>query len=769
MEPARQQWDAICRRATSLGADTEAIVCGIIARVRAEGDAALISLAAEIDGIQLSSLKVSEAEFAEAASKVSPEVKQAIEKAYANIHAFHAAQMPKRIEVETSPGVVCIQKPVPIGKVGMYIPGGTAPLFSTVLMLAVPAQIAGCPVRVLCTPTGKDGKVSPEVLYTAQRCGITEVFKAGGAQAVAAMAYGTATIPSVDKIFGPGNRFVTMAKQLVSTDGTSIDMPAGPSEVMVLADAGADPAFVAADLLSQAEHGRDSQVILVSNDRSFSDRVLAEVDRQAALLPRGEMIASSLSSSRAVVFQTVDEMLAFADHYAPEHLIISMENAAELAERINCAGSVFVGKYSPESAGDYASGTNHTLPTSGWARSCSGVNLESFMRRMTIQNLSAAGLRGLSDTIVAMAEAEGLEAHANAVKVRMDAVAGQPDEGFRLESIVRPNILALCPYSTARDEYQGELGTFLDANESPFENGFNRYPDPHQKVLKQKVAAYKGIDVRNLFLGNGSDEAIDLVYRVFCNPGRDNVVSICPSYGMYKVAAATNDIEFREVRLRDDFSLDTEALFARVDALTRAIFICSPNNPSGNAFPMDQILSVARRFRGIVVVDEAYVDFSDKGSAVAALADCPNIIVLQTLSKAWGLAGLRIGLAIADERIIRLMSMVKYPYNISKAAQQEAMKVLEQPVDAKVVETLIQRKRLEEALPGMPHVIKVWPSDANFLLVEFDDACAIYDALIDAGIIVRNRNSVPGCAGCLRITVGTPEENDKLIETLRTL
>lgn len=771
INPARSSWDALCRRTGAGDPVVEERVRGILSRVKAEGDQALLSLAESIDGVSLASLKVSEEEFEAAAALVSPEVKEAIDRAYANIYAFHKAQMPSPVEVETAPGVICTQKPVPVGKVGLYIPGGTAPLFSTVLMLGVPSLIAGCKVRVLCSPTDKQGRIAPEVLVAARRCGITDVFKAGGAQAVAAMAYGTESIPSVDKIFGPGNRYVTTAKQMVSVEGTAIDMPAGPSEVMVLADESANPAYVAADLLSQAEHGRDSQVILVCLQESFAGRVLEEIGRQAALLPRGQFIASSLENSHAVVFGSVDAMVEFADYYAPEHLIISMSDADAVAEQITAAGSVFVGPYTPESAGDYASGTNHTLPTSGWARSYSGVNLDSFIRKMTLQRISAEGLRGLAGTIVTMAEAEGLEAHANAVKVRLEGAAAEPAEekAFDLMSIVRENIASLAPYSTARDEYQGELGIFLDANESPYENGYNRYPDPHQKTLKARISELKGLDPANLFIGNGSDEAIDLVYRVFCRPGKDNVVSICPSYGMYKVAAETNDVEFREFRLADDFSLDIDALLAKTDAFTKAIFICSPNNPSGNAFPMEDILEVASRFKGMLVVDEAYVDFSSKGSAAAYVKEIPNLLVLQTLSKAWGLAGLRLGLAISGEQVIRLMSMVKYPYNISRAAMQAAMEALRTPIAGKVAELLEQRNMLAEALPGIPSVLKVYPSDANFLLVKVTDANGAYQKLIEAGLIVRNRTNVPGCKDCLRITVGTPEENRQLIKILQTI
>ena len=418
--PAPQQWSELCRRAEQDNSLIAERVAAIVERVAMQGDKALYELAEQIDGVKLASLIVSEQEFADAEQRVSQEVKAAIEVAVANIEAFHRAQLPAEVRVETQPGVVCVQRPVAIGKVGLYIPGGTAPLFSTVLMLALPAKIAGCKEIVLCTPTDKQGRVAAEVLYAARRCGVTKVFKAGGAQAVAAMAYGTESVPKVYKIFGPGNRYVTLAKQLVAGRNTSIDMPAGPSEVMVLADNTADAAFVAADLLSQAEHGRDSQAMVVCDSVEFAQTVSAEVERQKASLSRADFVEESLKNSRAVVFDSREQMIDFANEYAAEHLIISMADAWGVAEEISSAGSIFIGNYSPESAGDYASGTNHTLPTSGWAHSCSGVNIDSFMRKMTIQELSHDGIESLAQTIVAMAEAEGLEAHANAVKVRIE-------------------------------------------------------------------------------------------------------------------------------------------------------------------------------------------------------------------------------------------------------------------------------------------------------------------------------------------------------------
>lgn len=418
--PPREEWRELCRRAEQDNSQIAERVEAIVERVAREGDAALFALAEQIDGVNLDSLVVTDEEFAYAESRVSDEVKSAIEVAVKNISAFHRAQLPKELRVVTQSGVECVQRPVAIRRVGLYIPGGTAPLFSTVLMLALPAEIAGCGEIILCTPTDKQGRVAAEVLYAARRCGVTNVYKAGGAQAIAAMAYGTESIPKVDKIFGPGNRYVTMAKQMVAARNTAIDMPAGPSEVMVLADASANPTFVAADMLSQAEHGRDSQAIVVCDSVALAESVASEVERQRELLSRADYVAESLANSRAIVFDSRDDMVAFANEYAAEHLIISMADAWGVAAEITAAGSIFIGNYSPESAGDYASGTNHTLPTSGWAHSCSGVNIDSFVRKITIQELSKSGIEALAPTIIAMAEAEGLEAHAAAVKVRIE-------------------------------------------------------------------------------------------------------------------------------------------------------------------------------------------------------------------------------------------------------------------------------------------------------------------------------------------------------------
>lgn len=420
--PEPSQWAELLQRPVI---HTEALfdtVRQIMARVKAEGDRAVLAYEATFDRVELSQLAVSEEEWLEAETQVSEELKKAILLAKENIASFHAKQCFVGQKVETAPGVFCWQKAVPIEKVGLYIPGGTAPLFSTVLMLGVPARIAGCREIVLCTPPGCDGRVHPAVLFAAKVAGVNRVFKAGGIQAIAAMAYGTESIPRVYKIFGPGNQYVTAAKQWVSLRDVAIDMPAGPSEVEVLADETACPAFVAADLLSQAEHGIDSQAILITTSRKLQQAVKEEVERQLARLPRKEIAEKSLAHSRLIVVKDMDEALQMTNAYAPEHLIIHTREYAAVAEQVVHAGSVFLGPLSPESAGDYASGTNHTLPTNGYAKAYSGVGLDSFIRKITFQEIQPQGLRAIGPAIEIMAANEQLDAHKNAVSVRLAAL-----------------------------------------------------------------------------------------------------------------------------------------------------------------------------------------------------------------------------------------------------------------------------------------------------------------------------------------------------------
>lgn len=420
--PEKSQWQELLKRPVMNTESLFGTVQGIIDRVKAGGDEAVLQYEMQFDKVSLSALAVSSEEFDEAENLIDEELKAAIRLAAGNISAFHAAQRFVGKKVETKPGVTCWQKAVPIEKVGLYIPGGTAPLFSTGLMLAVPACIAGCREIVLCTPPGKDGKVHPAVLFAARVAGVQRVFKAGGVQAIAAMAYGTESIPKVYKIFGPGNQYVTAAKQLVSLRDVAIDMPAGPSEVEVLADATANPVFVAADLLSQAEHGVDSQAVLITTSKELQQAVKDEVERQLDLLPRKEIAARSLANSKLIVVKDMEEAVEMTNTYAPEHLIVETENYMAVAEQIVNAGSVFLGALTPESAGDYASGTNHTLPTNGYAKAYSGVSLDSFIRKMTFQEIKPEGLCKIGPAIEVMAANESLDGHKNAVSVRLDAV-----------------------------------------------------------------------------------------------------------------------------------------------------------------------------------------------------------------------------------------------------------------------------------------------------------------------------------------------------------
>lgn len=420
--PSKADWPSLVKRPALDVTTLFDTVRTVLNEVRSEGDAAVKRYEEKFDKVTLSGLQVSEEEIKEARELVSEDLKQAIRTAKANIEKFHASQRFTGQKVETTSGVTCWQKAVAIEKVGLYIPGGTAPLFSTVLMLAVPAHIAGCKEIVLCTPPNREGKVHPAILFAAETAGVSKIFKAGGIQAIAAMAYGTESVPKVYKIFGPGNQYVTAAKQLVSLKDVAIDMPAGPSEVEVIADGTANPDFIAADFLSQAEHGADSQAMLVTSAESIVSPVVDAIQQQLSELPRRDITAKALEHSRIIVLKDEQEVIAFTNMYAPEHLIIQTENYAHIAEQIENAGSVFMGPYTPESAGDYASGTNHTLPTNGYAKAYSGVNLDSFIKKITFQEITAEGIKNLGGTIQTMAGNEQLDAHRNAVTIRLKTI-----------------------------------------------------------------------------------------------------------------------------------------------------------------------------------------------------------------------------------------------------------------------------------------------------------------------------------------------------------
>jgi histidinol dehydrogenase len=419
-EPKKKDWPSILARPQFDAAPLEAKVREILLAVKQKGDAAVSAYTLAFDKVALSNFKMSESELAAAEKALTPSLKTAIQLAKVNIEVFHTAQIQKEERIETMPGVWCWRKSVGIEKVGIYIPGGTAPLFSTVLMLGIPAKLAGCKEIILCTPPNEKGEIDPAIIYAASLVGVTAIFTIGGVQAIAALAYGTASVPKVYKIFGPGNQYVTAAKQMIQQEGVAIDMPAGPSEVCVYADETSIAAFVAADLLSQAEHGADSQVLFIASTIELVEEVQQEIEMQLTLLPRKDLAKKALENSKAIVIENTEEAIAMINEYAPEHLILSIDNAAQVAEKIINAGSIFIGNFSPESVGDYASGTNHTLPTNGFAKAYSGVSMDSFVKKITFQQLTERGLENIAPTVIEMATAEGLQAHSKAVELRVE-------------------------------------------------------------------------------------------------------------------------------------------------------------------------------------------------------------------------------------------------------------------------------------------------------------------------------------------------------------
>ncbi len=776
----REKYPEVLQRPADVNPGLAGTVRDIIRRVEQGGDQALRTLSREIDNYETDSLALSPESLQQAGLQVPQELKSAIGRAAANIEAFHRAQLPRPIEVETMPGIRCSMRYFPIERVGLYIPGGTAPLLSSVLMTAVPARLAGCREIIACTPPG----ASAALLYTLGLFNV-RVFALGGAQAIAAMAFGTESVPKVDKVFGPGNAYVTEAKMQLAGRGLAIDLPAGPSEVMVIADGSANPAFIAADLLSQAEHGEDSQVVLLATSMEIVRQTLEEIRIQISLLPRKAIAEKTLENSLAMVVSDLDEAVEASNFYGPEHLILSVENPGEVAGRIHNAGSVFLGNHSPESAGDYASGTNHTLPTGGSSRAWSGITTMAFMKSITFQEISREGLRNLGPTITELARAEQLQAHANAVSIRLESdphmaadkennypEAGTPTGLFHLDAQTRENIRQLRPYKSARDEFSGDPASavFLDANEQPtpfsaLPEGINRYPKYAQDILKERLAAVKGVGVGQIFLGNGSDEAIDLILRCFASPGRDSVMVFPPTFGMYAVSARINDLKVIEVPLDEAFSADPDAIIRAMEPGCKVLFFCNPNNPTANTQDRETILRVINTFSGIVVVDEAYIDFCPEESLLDELENHPNLVVLQTFSKAWGLAGARVGVAYASPGIISVLNKAKAPYNLSSPACQLAVRALNSFAEYRIGirQAIRERERLSGELAAMPMVEKVYPSKANFLLVKTSDAQAVYAHLAAHGVVVRNRTNEPGCQGCLRITVGTADENRKLL------
>lgn len=751
----------------------DALISKVFSEVEKNQDQALKAFTLQFDEVNIQSLVVSEKEFAEAEKLVSEELKTAIRTAARNIERFHRSQESREREVETTPGIICWRKAVPVQTVGLYVPGGTAPLFSTVLMLGIPAKIAGNPVRYLCTPPDKQGKIHPAVLVAAKTAGINQVYKVGGAQAIAAMSLGTETIPKADKLFGPGNQYVTAAKVYAQKLGIAIDLPAGPSEVLVASDNSISASFVASDLLAQAEHGTDSHVVFLTDDAFYLKDVLDEVERQLELLPRNNIARTALKSSTAIVSKP-ENWPGIINDYAPEHAIVMGKYEEILVDEITNAGSVFIGKNTAESFGDYASGTNHTLPTSGFARAFSGVSLDSFVKKITYQQVSDQGLQQLGQTVITLAEAENLQGHANAVKVRLDAgIPGSSSssnaDSKNIDRFIRKDLRNTRAYSSARDEYEGIGQVFLDANENPYDSSYNRYPDPKQQKLKEAIGAIKGIRAEQLFLGNGSDEVLDLILRLTTTPFQDSIAYLNPSYGMYSTLAKINGLITREINLDERFGISiSEMLLQAADS--KILILCNPNNPTGKVLSKIELLEIVQKFQGLVVIDEAYIDFCPEHSFIDEVMNYSNVIVVQTLSKAYGMAGLRIGMAIAPNEWICALNRIKPPYNLSSLVQETAIDQLNTiPWNTLKAEIIRERERLSGLLGSVPSVTEVFPSEANFILFRIQNASAVYNKLLENGIVVRDRSTQFNCSDTLRVSIGTQAENNKFIQLIQNL
>lgn len=769
INPSVNELQQALERQKEVSVNMDSFISDVFREIEKNGDRALRNFTLQFDGIAPDCLLVDEKELEEAELLVSPELKQAIRIAAKNIERFHRSQENRDIEVETTPGVLCWRKSVPVQTVGLYVPGGTAPLFSTVLMLGIPAKIAGNPIRFLCTPPNKQGKIHPAILFAAKTAGIDLVYKAGGAQAIAAMSIGTETIPKADKIFGPGNQYVTAAKVFAQSQGIAIDLPAGPSEVLVAADSSVPASFIAADLLAQAEHDVESQVVFLTEEAGFLEQVQEEVDRQLKLLPRREIAKKALDSSLALV-TTVDKWPEIINSYAPEHLIVMGRYEEEIVAKVTNAGSVFIGQNTAESFGDYASGTNHTLPTSGFAKAYSGVSLDSFVKKITYQKISDKGLENLGQTVITMAEAEELQGHANAIKIRLELKQSKSESGMDITRFLRTDLRNVQPYSSARDEFDDTGKIFLDANEHAFETAYNRYPDPKQKGLKKVISELKGLGPEHVFLGNGSDEVLDLIFRLTGTPFLDSVAFLNPSYGMYTVLARLNGLKPLKINMDNQFQISvSEILLQAEDA--KLLVVCNPNNPTGNRIPKTELLEIVRVFNGLVIIDEAYIDFCPTGASVSdEVNNYSNLIVIQTLSKGYGMAGLRIGMAIASKAWVTALDRIKPPYNLSSVVQETAVKALKEiqwnELNAEIIR---ERERLTVFLKSQSLVTEVFPSETNFILFRIPNTSAVYEILLENGVVVRDRSSQFNCSDTLRVSVGAPEANNRFIQIMETL
>ncbi len=761
-------------------------VAQILASVREKGDEAVCDFTARFNGVRLgpAGLKVTAAEIKDAYKNTDEKFLDALHLALRNITAFHRRQLQYSWFESDESGSVLGQLVRPLHRVGMYVPGGKASYPSSVLMNAVPAKVAGVKEVAMVTPPAPDGSVSSQVLVAAAEAGVHEIYKIGGAQAVAALAYGTSTVPRVDKITGPGNIYVVLAKQQVY-GRVDIDMIAGPSEILIIADETAEPAFIAADLLSQAEHDEMAAPVLLTPSRELAFRVQEEVAGQASLLLRKDILERSLGNYGAIVITgSIAEAFDLSNRFAPEHLELMLEEPLRWLSRVENAGAVFVGSHSPEPVGDYLAGPNHILPTGGTARFYSPLGVDSFLKKSSLIAYTDTALAKTGDAVIKMAAVEGLEAHANAVRIRLKkneqkkGIEGRHRMNtlFDAAKLAREDIRTLSPYDAP---FYPDL-IKLDANENPY--GFppevmakitdelgtlnlSRYPDAMAQKLRESIAAYTGAGPENIMVGNGSDELILNIVLTFAAGEKFAVTT--PTFVMYEIQGRIAAGELVEIPRLDDFSIDVKSL-KKVTAGNgiKLVFICTPNNPTGNAVPRETTEAVIRNTDAIVVVDEAYGEFGGE-SCIPLLNRYPNLIVLRTFSKAFGMAGLRVGYLLAGRSIIKELLKVKQPFNLNAFSQVSARLVLENPAPfRKRIELILkERDRLFKELSSLRGV-EAFPSQANFILFRTSlPAEEVYFGLLERGVLVRNISS-PALSRCLRVSVGTPEENGIFIEKL---
>lgn len=762
-------------------------VTNILEKVKNTGDSALKKYNFLFDKININTLKVNKKKIYNSKFYIDKNIKNAITNAYNNIYKFHKYQILKKKKIETISGVLCYQIYRPISKIGLYVPGGTSSLFSTVLMLGIPAKLALCPNIILCSPA----PISTEILFASYLCNIENIFQVGGAQAIAAMAYGTESVDKVDKIFGPGNFFVTEAKRQVSNQNQSdknisIDMPAGPSELMILADKSANYNFIVADLLSQAEHGIDSQVFLITIEEKIAKLVKKELYKQLEKLPKKNIAKKSLNNSFIIIVNNIEECINIINEYAPEHLIIQCNNYDKILSKIINAGSIFLGHWSPESVGDYASGTNHVLPTYGYASTYSCLGISDFQKRISVQKLTKQGLLNISDTVEIMAKKENLLGHSNSITERKKYIYKNyfnQKKNNNIYKIVRKNILNFIPYKSARSLYKDNTNNLisLNANESPItsifslnKRIFNKYPEPQSKELINLYSKYVNLNIKNILITRGADEGIDLIIRTFCNKKNDKILFCPPTYDMYRVTAEILDIKYIMINSNHNWDLNLNEIKKNLNNV-KIIFICNPNNPTGNYINRNNIIKLLELTKNkiIIVIDEAYIEFCIDQTLTNFINKYNNLIILRTLSKAFALAGLRCGFILTNKYIINILIKVIAPYPIPEPVIDIAIQALNYKnliiMKNNVKTTISNKKWLIKNLNNCNCVKNIFNSSTNFILINFHNSEIIFKELIKKKIIVRNQNHEKKLNDCLRITIGTFIECKKLFFEIQKL